>query len=129
MLQKQILLLGNKKKCFCLKSNRDSKEVAYSQISFLDYNKSKWKIIRSQFMREQPLERKRSLDNPQAIVYHSSWKWYKMLKFLIIVWKTTEGFDTMKIKVTTEDDKNESPATMTPTKKTNEDFDRKRISP
>ena len=109
--------------------NRDSKEVAYSQISFLDYNKSKWKIIRSQFMREQPLERKRSLDNPQAIVYHSSWKWYKMLKFLIIVWKATEGFDTMKIKVTTEDDKNESPAIMTPTKKTNEDFDRMRISP
>ena len=74
-------------------------------------------------MREQPLERKRSLDDPQAIVYHSSWKWYKMLKFLIIVRKATEGFDTMKIKVTTEDDENESPATMTPTKKTNEDFD------
>lgn len=48
---------------------------------------------------------------------------------LIIVRKATEGFDKMKIKVTTEDDENEFPATMTPTKKTNEDFDRKRISP
>ena len=47
--------------------NRDSKEVAYSQIDLLmsdkydinreDY-KNKWKIIRSQFMREQALERK-----------------------------------------------------------------------
>ena len=34
----------------------------------------------------------------------------------------------MKIKVTTEDDENDSPATMTPTKKTKEDLDRKRMS-
>jgi len=49
-----------------------------------------------------------------------------MLKFLIIVHNATKGFDTMKIKVT-EDDENEFPATMTPTKKTKEDFDRKRM--
>jgi len=50
-----------------------------------------------------------------------------MLKFLVIVQNATKGFDTMKIKVTTEDNENESPATMTPTKKTKEDFDRKRM--
>ena len=51
-----------------------------------------------------------------------------MLKFLVIVQNATKGFDTMKIKVTTEDDENDSPATMTPTKKTKEDLDRKRMS-
>ena len=46
-----------------------------------------------------------------------------MLKFLVILQTATKGFDTMKIKLTTEDDENESPATMTPTKKTKEDLD------
>ena len=117
--------------------NRDSKEVAYSQIDLLmtekydvsreDY-KSKWKIIRSQFMREQALERRKKSGQPTSDVYHSSWKWYKMLKFLVIVQTATKGFDTMKIKLTTEDDENESPAAMTPTKKTKEDLERKKMS-
>ena len=38
-----------------------------------------------------------------------------MLKFLVIVYNATKGFDTMKIKLT-EDDENVSPA-ITPTKK------------
>ena len=42
-----------------------------------------------------------------------------MLKFLVIVYNATKGFDTMKIKLT-EDDENVSPAT-TPTKKIKED--------
>jgi len=64
--------------------NRDGKEVAYSQIDLLtsdkydisreDY-KNKWKIIRSQFMREQALERKKKSGQPTSDVYHSSWKW------------------------------------------------------
>ena len=59
--------------------NRDSKEVAYSQIDLLmsdkydisrkDY-KSKWKIIRSQFMREQALERKKKHGQPTSGVYN-----------------------------------------------------------
>ena len=115
--------------------NRDKKEVAYSQIDVQmsekygitrDDYKSKWKILRSQFMREQALERRKKSGQPTSDVYHSSWKWYKMLKFLIIVHNATKGFDTMKIKLT-EDDENESPA-ITPTKKTKEDFDRKRMS-
>ncbi|XP_068707610.1 uncharacterized protein [Montipora foliosa] len=106
--------------------NRDIKEVAYLQIDSLvsdksdisreDY-KSKWKIIRSQFMRKQALERKKK----------SSWKWYKMLKFLIIVNNATKGFDTMKIKVTQDDENEFPPATMTP-KKTKVGFDRKRMT-
>ena len=51
-----------------------------------------------------------------------------MLKFLVIVQTATKGFDTMKIKLTTEDDENESPAAMTPTKKTKEDLERKKMS-
>jgi len=74
---------------------------------------------------EQALERKKNSDQPD--VYHSSLKWHKMLKFLIFQ-NATKGFDTMKIKVTTEDDENESPATMTPTKTTKKDFDRMRMS-
>lgn len=86
--------------------NRDSKEVAYSQIDLLmtekydmsrkDY-KSKWKIIRSQLMREHALERKKKSGQQTSDVYHSSWKWYKMLKFLIIVQNATKGFDTVKM--------------------------------
>ena len=49
-----------------------------------------------------------------------------MLELLIIVHSATKGFDTMKIKLT-EDDENEFPA-INPTKKTKEDFDRKRMS-
>ena len=57
--------------------NRESKEVAYSQIDLLvtekyyisreDY-KSKWKIIRSQFMREQALERRKKSGQPTSDV-------------------------------------------------------------
>ena len=117
--------------------NRDIKEVAYSQIDLLisekyhisrEEYKSKWKIIRSPFMREQTLERKKKSGQPTRDVYHSSWKWYKMLKFLVIVHSATKGLDTMKTIKVTEDDENESPATMTPTKKTKEDFDRKRVT-
>lgn len=117
--------------------NRDIKEVAYSQIDLLMFDKydisredykSKWKIIRSQFMREQVLERKKKSGQPMSVVYHSSWKWYKMLKFLVIVHNSTKGFDTMKAIKVTEDDENESPATMTPMKKTKEDFNRKRMT-
>ena len=50
------------------------------------------------------------------------------LKFLVIVHNATKGFDTMKAIKVTEDDENESPATMTPTKKTKEDFNRKRMT-
>ncbi|XP_068742354.1 uncharacterized protein [Montipora capricornis] len=116
--------------------NRDSNEVAYFQIDSLvsdksdmsreDY-KSKWKIIRSQFMREQALERKKKSGQSTSDVYHSSWKWYKMLKFLIIVNNATKGFDTMKIKVTQDDENEFPPATMTP-KKTKVDFDHKRMT-
>mgnify|MGYP000362123405 CR=1 FL=1 len=63
--------------------NRDIKEVAYSHIDLLmsdkydisreDY-KSKWEIIRSQFMREHALERKKKSGQPMSDVYHSSWK-------------------------------------------------------
>ena len=115
--------------------NRDKKELAHCQIDLQmsekygitreDY-KSKWKILRSQFMREQALERKKKSGQPTSDVYHSSWKWYKMLKFLIIVHNATKGFDTMKITLP-EDHENESPG-ITPTKKTKEDFDRKRMS-
>lgn len=117
--------------------NRDTKEVAYSEIdlpmsdkydiSREDY-KRKWKIIRSQFMREKALERKQKSGQPTRDVYHSSWKWYKMLKLLFIVHNATKGFDTMKTVKVTKDDENESPATMTPTKKTKKDFDRKRMT-
>ena len=116
---------------------RDSKEVAYSQINSLvsdksdisceDY-KSKWRIIRSQFMREQALERKKKSGQPTSDVCRSSWKWYKMLKFLIIVNNATKGFDTMKIKVMQDDENEFPPTTMTPTKKTKVDFDRKRMT-
>ena len=50
--------------------NRDKKEVAYSQIDLQmsekyvitrDDYKSKWKILRSQFMREQALERRKKV--------------------------------------------------------------------
>ena len=117
--------------------NKDSKEVAYSQIDLLISNKydisredykSKWKIIRSQFMREQALERKKKSGQSTSDVYHSSWKWYKMLKFFIIVQNATKGFDTMKMKVAQDDENESPPATMTPTKKTKEDFDRKRMT-
>lgn len=59
-------------------------------------------------------------------VYHSSWKWYEMLKFLIIIHNATRSFDTMRIKLTKVQE-NESPA-ITLTKKTKEDFDQKRMS-
>ena len=51
-----------------------------------------------------------------------------MLKFLVIVHNATKGFDTMKTIKVTEDDENEFPATMTPTQKTKEDFDRNRMT-
>ena len=53
---------------------------------------------------EQALERKKKSSQPTSDVYHSSWKWYKMLKFTI-VHNATKGFDTTKIKVT--EDENE----------------------
>jgi len=52
--------------------NRDSKEVAYSQINILMFDrydisqedyKSKWKIVRLQLMREQALERKKEVQS------------------------------------------------------------------
>ena len=92
--------------------NRDSKEVAYSQIDSLmsdnyDISREDYKS-RSQFMREQALERKKKSGQPTSDIYHSSWKWYKMLKFFTIVNNATKGFDTMKIKVM-QDYENESP--------------------
>lgn len=77
-------------------------------------------------MREQALERKKKSGQPTSDVYHFSWKWYKMLKFLAIVHNATKG--AMKAIKVTEDDENESPATMTPTKKTKEDLNRKRMT-
>ena len=79
-------------------------------------------------MREQALERKKKSGQSTSDVYHSSWKWYKMLKFFIIVQNATKGFDTMKMKVAQDDENESPPATMTPTKKTKEDFDRKRMT-
>lgn len=85
--------------------NKDSKEVVYSQIDLLitqkydisreDY-KSKWKIIRSQFMREQALERRKKSGQQKGDVYHPSWKgWWcwsslllcRMPQRALIQWK------------------------------------------
>ena len=84
-------------------------------ISRGDY-KSKWKIIGCQFTRKQALERKKKAGQPTSDVDHSSWKWYMMLKFLVIAHNATKGFNI------TKDDETESPATMTAMKKTKEDF-------
>lgn len=114
--------------------NREKKDIAYSQIDVemskygitRDDYKSKWKILKSQLKREQAREGKRKSGQATSDIYQSSWKWYKMLKFLIIVNSATKGFDTMEVK-STEDAENESPA-ITPTKKTKGDLERKRMS-
>lgn len=72
----------------------------------------------------KPWKEKEKSGRPTSDVYHSSWKWYKMLKFLVIVHNATKGFDTMKTIKVTEDDQNECPATVTP----NED-DQGRLRP
>lgn len=85
--------------------NRDSKEVAYSQIDLLmkekydisreDY-KSKWKIIRSQFEGTGPGKKKEVRSTKRRYV-PPLLEGVMMLKFLIIVQNATKGFDTMKM--------------------------------
>ena len=111
--------------------NRDSKELAYSEIDLDEEMKKhdidreeykyKWKILRSQFMREREAERKKKSGQGAKEVYSSKWKWFSNLKYLTTIdanVSTTQGYDTMKKVTTIEigEDNDETPAVKTPKK-------------
>ena len=111
--------------------NRDRKDVACSEIDKemeklgigREEYKYKWKVLRGQFMRELAMERKKKSGQSASDVYVSTWRFYKLLKFLVIVNNGTKGFDTMK-RPSTEDVENEENKTP---KKIKEELERKRL--